>query len=70
MLRTGTATVDPAGLGLSVDDYGDLRDVADSEIHMLGWPRRGRLDESSAIPEIRGQAEALAERLVGRSLTE
>jgi uncharacterized NAD(P)/FAD-binding protein YdhS len=68
LLRTGLAMVDPSGLGLSVDGNGDLRDgrgVADTQIHTLGWPRRGRLYESSAIPEIRGQAETLAERLVG-----
>jgi uncharacterized NAD(P)/FAD-binding protein YdhS len=68
LLRTGTATVDPSGLGLSVDNNGDLLDergAVDAQIHTLGWPRRGRLYESSAIPEIRGQAETLAERLVG-----
>jgi uncharacterized NAD(P)/FAD-binding protein YdhS len=68
LLRTGTATVDPSGLGLAVDSNGDLRDgrgSSDAQIHTLGWPRRGRLYESSAIPEIRGQAETLAERLVG-----
>jgi uncharacterized NAD(P)/FAD-binding protein YdhS len=68
LIRTGTATVDPSGLGLSVDGNGDLRDgrgSSDAQIHTLGWPRRGRLYESSAIPEIRGQAETLAERLVG-----
>jgi uncharacterized NAD(P)/FAD-binding protein YdhS len=68
LIRTGTASVDPSGLGLLVDGNGDLRDgrgVADAQIHTLGWPRRGRLYESSAIPEIRGQAETLALRLVG-----
>jgi uncharacterized NAD(P)/FAD-binding protein YdhS len=59
LLRTGTATVDHNG------DLRDGRGGADAQIHTLGWPRRGRLYESSAIPEIRGQAETLAERLVG-----
>jgi uncharacterized NAD(P)/FAD-binding protein YdhS len=70
LLRTGTAMIDPSGLGLFVESNGDLRDgrgSADAQIHTLGWPRRGRLYESSAIPEIRGQAEILAERLVGGS---
>jgi uncharacterized NAD(P)/FAD-binding protein YdhS len=68
LLHNGLATIDPLGLGLSVDADGDLCDAtgnSNPHIHTLGWIRRGQRYESTAIPEIRSQAELLADRLVG-----
>jgi uncharacterized NAD(P)/FAD-binding protein YdhS len=68
LLEAGIACPDPGGLGLLVDEHGDLCAVdgrANDRIHTLGWPRRGRTYESSGIPEIRLQACVLAERIRG-----
>ncbi len=57
-----TATVATAGMGLRTRD-GRLIDsagIADAPIWTLGALRRGELWESTAVPEIRGQAAALA----------
>jgi uncharacterized NAD(P)/FAD-binding protein YdhS len=68
LVRTGLATVDGLGLGLEVDEHGDLvgaDGASDPGLHVVGWARRGQLLESTAIPEIRAQAERLARRLTG-----
>jgi len=70
LLNNGTATIDPLGLGLLVDADGDLCDasgVANPRVHTLGWVRRAQSYESTAVPEIRAQAETLADRLVGNA---
>jgi uncharacterized NAD(P)/FAD-binding protein YdhS len=56
LVSAGQAVVDPLGLGFR---------LTDSRLHTLGPPRRGELWESTAIPEIRAQAEALAGQLCG-----
>jgi uncharacterized NAD(P)/FAD-binding protein YdhS len=69
LLESGTAAIDRSGLGLLVDAHGDLCDAgghADPRLHSLGWLRRGQLYESTAIAEIRVQAETLASRIAGR----
>jgi uncharacterized NAD(P)/FAD-binding protein YdhS len=66
LLNAGLARQGPAGIGLVVDQDGDLCDVSarpNRRLHTLGWLRRGQLYESTAVPEIRRQAEALAGRL-------
>jgi uncharacterized NAD(P)/FAD-binding protein YdhS len=59
----GDARPGPLGLGLAVDDDGRLLDRAgepSDTLWALGPLRRGALLETTAIPEIREQAAALA----------
>jgi uncharacterized NAD(P)/FAD-binding protein YdhS len=67
LLDSGLARPDPLRLGLDTDDHGALRDAGGrpaSDIITLGPPLRGRWYETTAIPEIRGQAAALARHLL------
>ena len=62
LLAAGTATAGPLGLGLTTDDgrLVDARGTSAAPVWTLGAMRRGELWESTAVPEIRSQAEALA----------
>jgi uncharacterized NAD(P)/FAD-binding protein YdhS len=62
MAARGWCTPDRLGLGLVADDAGCLIDGwgLSSQIATLGPLRRGQLWETTAIPEIRAQAERLA----------
>lgn len=65
LLVAGLARPGPYGLGLDVDDTGALVDRTGSvtaPIWTVGPARRGRLWETTAVPEIRAQARALAAR--------
>jgi uncharacterized NAD(P)/FAD-binding protein YdhS len=56
----------PLGIGLDTTAEGQLRDPGGRRVPglwTLGCTRRGQLWETTAIPEIRAQAHALAERL-------
>jgi uncharacterized NAD(P)/FAD-binding protein YdhS len=67
LLARGVASGDPLGLGLRTDLAGRLLDPSGrrtSRLVTLGSPRRGSLYESTAIPEIRCQAQSLAALLV------
>jgi uncharacterized NAD(P)/FAD-binding protein YdhS len=66
LVRTGAARAHPTGLGFDTDDDGALRPADDRDrlIYTLGTTRRGDLYETTAVPEIRDQATALAELLV------
>ncbi|MFF2331669.1 MULTISPECIES: FAD/NAD(P)-binding protein [unclassified Streptomyces] len=68
LLRRGDVVPGPLGMGVSTDN-GRLRD-RDSRtsraLWTLGSPRRGELWESTAIPEIRVQAAAAAEAVLGQ----
>ncbi|RKR88459.1 putative NAD(P)/FAD-binding protein YdhS [Micromonospora pisi] len=69
LLADGLVRPGPYGLGLDVDGGGALygRDgSADGVLWAVGPPRRGRLWETTAVPEIRGQARALATRFAVR----
>ncbi len=63
LLADGLARPDPLHLGLDVDPTGRLV-AADGAVHprvaTLGPVRRGRFWETTAVPEIRAQAAALA----------
>jgi hypothetical protein len=66
LLSAGRARTDPLHLGLDVDDQGRLLDRegrAQPDVYAIGPLLRGALWESVAVPEIRVQAEELAERL-------
>jgi len=66
LLARGLARPGPCGLGFATDDTGRLRPAtaataaAAAAVWAIGPLRRGELFESTAIPEIRAQAAALA----------
>jgi len=67
LLDSGLARPDPLRLGIEVDAGGALLDASGTPseiIYALGPPLRGQLYETTAIPEIRDQAVALAGRLL------
>ncbi len=67
LLGSGIARPGPHGIGLDSADDGSLLDadgVAEPRIQVVGSLRIGRLWESLAIPELRGQAAQAAVRLL------
>ena len=69
LLEVGLARPDPLLLGLDTDPHGALRDAGGkpaSDIFTLGPLLRGSRYETTAVPEIRGQAAALARHLFTR----
>lgn len=69
LMRHGLAHADPLHLGLATDGDGRLEDARGATPHALytlGPCRKGSLWETTAVPEIRGQAAALAAKLLER----
>ena len=67
LLDSGLARPDPLRLGIEADSRGALLNVSgrpSESIFTLGPPLRGQLYETTAIPEIRDQAAALAGQLL------
>jgi uncharacterized NAD(P)/FAD-binding protein YdhS len=67
LLRTGLARPDPLRLGIDADSGGailDSRGRPSARVFTLGPTLRGLRYETTAIPEIREQAAALADRLI------
>jgi len=67
LLDAGLAAPDPHRLGIRTDGHGAVITAAgqpSSWLYALGPLLRGQLYETTAIPEIRDQASALASRLV------
>jgi uncharacterized NAD(P)/FAD-binding protein YdhS len=67
LFASGQARPDPLRLGLDADPSGALLDAAgwpSSTLFTLGPPLRGVRYETTAVPEIRDQAAALARHLV------
>jgi uncharacterized NAD(P)/FAD-binding protein YdhS len=67
LLARGVVHPDPLHLGLTTDANGRLEDATGRTPHALytlGPCRKGSLWETTAVPEIREQAVALAELLV------
>jgi uncharacterized NAD(P)/FAD-binding protein YdhS len=67
LLSSGLARPGPHRLGIDADASGAILDVfgrPSAEIRTLGPPLRGVCYETTAIPEIRDQAAALAGRLI------
>lgn len=60
LIAAGEARPHPSGPGLEVDELGGLRRDGDVRVHAVGWLRRGAEFESTAVPELRRQARALA----------
>jgi uncharacterized NAD(P)/FAD-binding protein YdhS len=67
LLAQGLATPATAGMGFHTDDgrLVDQHGTTTAPIFTLGAFRRGELWESTAVPEIRSQAAALSETLLG-----
>jgi uncharacterized NAD(P)/FAD-binding protein YdhS len=69
LLGRGVVTPDPLRLGVACTPHGEVLDVSGQPvpgIYVVGPPRKGTLWETTAVPEIRGQAAALAQRLPQR----
>ncbi|GAA0974914.1 FAD/NAD(P)-binding protein [Acrocarpospora macrocephala] len=69
LLADGLVRPGPLGLGLDADACGRVLDAAgrpDDRIVTLGPTLRGKLYETTAIPEIRAQAATLASYLISR----
>ncbi len=63
----GLARPNRLGLGLDTDRHGALwsaNDNVSALLYTLGTPRKGDLWETIAVPELRGQAQALAKTLL------
>ncbi len=66
LCTAGVARAHPLALGLDTGDGGALRDARGREhetLFAIGPLRRGELWETTAVPELRTQAQALAQRL-------
>lgn len=69
LMENGLALANDLGIGFRADRHGALldRELRPSSIFFtLGPPRRGELFETTAVPEIRVQAESLALHLAAR----
>ncbi|MDX6233157.1 MAG: hypothetical protein QOH68_2161, partial [Nocardioidaceae bacterium] len=68
LLAAGHACAGPLGMGLATDIEGRVcaADGAVGDVWTLGALRRGELWESSAIPEIRSQAAAVAKAIAAQ----
>jgi uncharacterized NAD(P)/FAD-binding protein YdhS len=67
LLDRGLVQPDPLGLGLATGSNGALLDAAgcaSRQLYTLGPPEKGMLWETTAVPEIRGQAARLANALL------
>jgi uncharacterized NAD(P)/FAD-binding protein YdhS len=67
LLKQGLACPDPLALGLDVSPDGALLDGQgniSNRLFTLGPPQKGHFWETTAVPEIRGQAEKLASVLL------
>ncbi|MBS0226734.1 MAG: FAD/NAD(P)-binding protein [Proteobacteria bacterium] len=61
LVADGHLRIDPLGLGLDCAADGSVPGA--DGLHLIGFLRRGECWESTAVPELRAQAAALAERL-------
>ena len=69
LMENGLARANDLGIGFRTDRHGALLDAkmsASSVFFTLGPPRRGELFETTAVPEIRVQAEALTLHLLNK----
>jgi len=66
LVHRGLLAPDPLRLGVACTARGEVLDVSGQVVpglHVVGPPRKGTLWETTAVPEIRSQAAALAQRL-------
>jgi uncharacterized NAD(P)/FAD-binding protein YdhS len=72
LIESGLASANDLGIGFRADDQGaliDARGNPSSYLFTLGPPLRGGLFETTAVPEIRLQAKALAKNLIGQAVS-
>jgi len=69
LLASGLARPGVLGMGFATDGDGALLGSSGGRLFTLGSLRRGDLWESTAIPELRDQARALASRIASSSTT-
>jgi uncharacterized NAD(P)/FAD-binding protein YdhS len=70
LLEQGLIRPDPLGMGLDVTEDGRVVDAfgqASERLYAIGPLRKGRLWETTAVPELRGQAAAVAELVLQAS---
>jgi uncharacterized NAD(P)/FAD-binding protein YdhS len=73
MMDKGLARPNELGIGFDTDDHGALLDASmrpSDTFFTLGPPRRGSLFETTAVPEIRSQAQSLARHLLASMRSE
>jgi uncharacterized NAD(P)/FAD-binding protein YdhS len=66
LVARGVVAPDPLRLGVACTPHGEVLDVSGQLVpglYVVGPPRKGTLWETTAVPEIRSQAAALAQRL-------
>ncbi len=66
LVRSGSVTPDPLGLGLQSSEHGGLIDAegnASDRLFLVGPLRKGLLWENTAVPELRVEADHMARRL-------
>jgi uncharacterized NAD(P)/FAD-binding protein YdhS len=66
LLRSGLAVTDELGMGIRTDDDGMLAGGTGAPLWLVGALRRGDLWESTAVPELRVQAERAAASIAAR----
>jgi uncharacterized NAD(P)/FAD-binding protein YdhS len=69
LVRRGLVAPDPLRLGVGCTPAGEVLDVSGQVVpglFVVGPPRKGVLWETTAVPEIRNQAAALAQSLPER----
>ena len=67
LIADGLASANDLGIGFRTDSSGALMNSQGNVsklLYTVGPPRRGELFETTAVPEIRSQAEALASHLI------
>ncbi len=72
LVRRGVLAPDALRLGIACTPGGEVLDASGTVVpglYLVGPPRKGTLWESTAVPEIRGQAAMLAQRLPEQALT-
>jgi uncharacterized NAD(P)/FAD-binding protein YdhS len=72
LLTRGLISPDPLRLGLQASSNGAVysaQGIPSPWLYTLGPPRRGELWETTAVAEIRDQATALAQALLGVGVT-
>ena len=72
LVERGLIAPDPLRLGVDCTPDGEVRDSRGDVVpglFVVGPPRKGVLWETTAVPEIRVQADAIAATIVGRAAT-
>jgi uncharacterized NAD(P)/FAD-binding protein YdhS len=72
LLRRGWIRPGAHGLGIETDDTGAVvaaDGTTNRRVYAIGSVRRGQLWEIIAVPELRQQAAALAQRIIGHAKT-